>query len=65
MNLIRKNTVFSLLLFLFSVLLTFVILEVFLRMLGIGYGNAPANSDPVLHHSHPNNYEFRSYGPNG
>lgn len=34
-----------------------------LRVLQRGYGNAPLNSDPVLHHVHPNHYTFRVHSP--
>jgi hypothetical protein len=37
--------------------------EVGLRLLGIGYGNAPLESHPILHHVHPKNYSFLSHTP--
>jgi len=40
-------------------------MEVFLRLTDNGYGNAPKESDPILHHVHPKNYEFASYDTNG
>ncbi|MDA9031324.1 GDSL-type esterase/lipase family protein [Candidatus Pseudothioglobus singularis] len=63
MNWINKNTFFSLLLSLSSVLLTFIVLEFSLRIFDIGYGNAPLESSPTLHHSHPVNYKFQSHNP--
>lgn len=39
--------------------------EAALRLLGLGYGNAPLVSDPVLHHAHPRNYRFVSHDPAG
>jgi hypothetical protein len=38
--------------------------EAALRLLGIGYGNAPLETHPILHHVHPRNYSFLSYKPN-
>jgi len=55
-----KNTVFYLLLFLLSVQLTFVVLEVSLKIFDIGYGSASLESNPSLHHSHPTSYQYRS-----
>jgi len=46
----------------FFALLSF---ELILRALQLGYGNAPLISDPLLHHVHPKNYEFRVHSPNG
>lgn len=37
--------------------------EVILRLLGLGYGNAPLVSHPVLHHAHPHNYTFTLHTP--
>jgi hypothetical protein len=37
--------------------------EVTLRIAGIGYGNAPLESHPVLHHVHPASYEYLAYSP--
>lgn len=39
--------------------------EVTLRVLDIGYGSAPLESDPVLHHVHPKRYSFLVHTPNG
>ena len=40
------------------------LVEAGLRLLGVGYGNAPLESDPLLHHVHPKQYTFLSYTPN-
>lgn len=42
-----------------------VLLEGGLRLAGLGYGNAPLDSDPVLHHVHPPGYRFTIYDPGG
>ena len=51
-----------------SLILGFVfaclVVEISLRLLGIGYGSAPLVSDPILHHAHPKNYTFLSHTPN-
>ncbi len=38
-----------------------IVVEIALRVLGIGYGNSPVNPDAMLHHVHPKNYSFTSY----
>ena len=43
--------------------LAMVVVEVALRILGMGFGNSPMESDPVLHHVHPKNYVFRQMHP--
>ena len=65
MSLTNRNTFFSLLLLLFSISLTLVILEITLRIFDIGYGSAPLDSNPILHHSHPVSYEYRVHDPTG
>ncbi|MFC1497544.1 SGNH/GDSL hydrolase family protein [Verrucomicrobiota bacterium] len=40
-----------------------VILEVVLRVLGLGYGHAPLERHKVYHHVHPRNYLLTSYNP--
>jgi len=42
-----------------------VVAEVILRVLGLGYGNAPLVSDPLLHHAHERNYHFLAHTPSG
>jgi len=63
MNWINKNVFFSLLLLFTSLFISIIFFEIILRVLNIGYGNAPLVSDPKLHHSHPVNYKFRSHNP--
>jgi hypothetical protein len=46
-----------------SLFVSLVIAEVALRVLGIGYGNAPSNGHPVLHHIGPANHRMRVYTP--
>jgi hypothetical protein len=45
--------------------LAFVGLEVALRVLNLGYGSSPEESDPYLHHVHPANYAFVQREPDG
>ena len=52
-----------LILILISTLFLIVLVEILLRLTGIGYGNSPIEPDQRLHHSHPRNYEFVSYHP--
>ena len=63
MSWINRNAFFSLLLLLLSLLISVVFFEVVLRVLDIGYGNAPLVSNSKLHHSHPVDYKFRSHNP--
>ena len=52
----------------FFIALTFftvVVVESFLRVSGIGYGNSPIEMDQQLHLRHPKSYEFLSYHPGG
>jgi len=65
MSWINKDIFFSLLLLLITLFLSVFFFEVTLRFFNIGYGNAPLESDPKLHHSHPVNYKFRSHNPTG
>lgn len=41
------------------------LVEVGLRLLGFGYGNAALNDDPLLHHVHPVDYSYLCYDPSG
>jgi lysophospholipase L1-like esterase len=45
--------------------LALVVAEVVLRVLGLGYGNAPLEPSPELHHVHPTDYEFVVHDPRG
>jgi len=49
----------------FSILIALLIAEVFLRLIGIGYGNAPLVRSHTYHHVHPSNYQYFSHDPNG
>ena len=51
--------------FLASILFLLVFADFILRLVGIGYGNAPMEVNQRLHHFHPKNYEFTSYHPAG
>lgn len=48
-----------------SVILALLIIEIVLRMLDLGYGHIPLDSDPVLHHAHPKNYVYTVHDPRG
>jgi len=47
-----------------SVMFSLVVAELLLRAFRVGYGNAPLDNDPYLHHRHPTNYSFLSHTPN-
>jgi lysophospholipase L1-like esterase len=49
----------------FILLFFFFSAEVSLRLLNIGYGNAPIESDPLFHHRHPRRYVYLSHVPSG
>ena len=49
---------------LFSTLIALLFAEVFLRLINIGYGNAPLERSHTYHHVHPNNYQFLMHDPN-
>ena len=40
-------------------------MELFLRISGVGYGNAPLERSQTYHHVHPSNYQFLMHDPNG
>ncbi len=42
-----------------------LVMEIALRMLGLGFGSSPMEPDPFLHHVHPKNYTFRQQHPSG
>ena len=48
----------------FSTFIAFLIAEILLRILGIGYGNSPHERSPLYHHVHPSDYQFLMYDPN-
>lgn len=41
-----------------AIVIACMALEVILRVLNMGYGSSPEESDPFLHHVHPRNYTF-------
>jgi lysophospholipase L1-like esterase len=42
-----------------------LVMELGLRVLGLGFGSSPMEPDPFLHHVHPRNYTFRQQHPSG
>lgn len=60
-----RNSLKSLLVIIVSILISIGLAEVFLRLFGVGYGNAPIEADSVLHHVHPKNYRFFVHDPAG
>lgn len=60
-----KRVIFVILTISFSVSISLVVAEVILRIMGVGYGNAPLESDPLLHHAHPASYTYISHVPTG
>jgi len=61
----RKQVAISTSLILISIVVGLGIAEIGLRILDLGYGNAPYDSHPVLHHVHPTSYYYRSHSPGG
>ena len=62
----RKERVLSyIFLYMAGAAIALVAAEIVFRLLGWGFGNAPMESDPVLHHRHPRNYSFLVHDPNG
>jgi hypothetical protein len=61
----KKHVAYSALLMLLSTIVGLFIVEIGLRFFDLGYGNAPMESHPVLHHTHPRSYEFLSNAPSG
>ena len=62
---IKKKIIFPLILLILSTLIALFMAEITLRILGVGYGNSPQESDPVFHHVHPAEYHFTSHIPTG
>ena len=58
-----KQFVISTHLVVIGIIIGLLIIEVILRIFGIGYGNAPLISDHVFHHIHPQSYSFKSHDP--
>ena len=48
-----------------GLLLAFVVVEVGLRAMDMGFGNSPMEPDPYLHHVHPKSYHFIQQHPSG
>lgn len=48
---------------LLSTFIALIIAEIILRVIGLGYGNAPLIRSSVYHHVHPSNYEFFMHDP--
>lgn len=61
----QKQLLFKIFSLTFGIGIALIMAELLLRVFGIGYGNAPLVSDPILHHVHPTNYTFLSHGPRG
>ena len=57
--------VYPALLVFFSTILAVIVMEIILRILNIGFGNAPLESHEIFHHVHPSNYRFISHTPTG
>lgn len=51
--------------FLLSVIFSLIGSEMLLRILQLGYNNAPINPSRTSHHEHPYNFKFTSYSPQG
>jgi hypothetical protein len=49
---------------LFSTFIALFCAEILLRILDIGYGNAPLENSTKYHHVHPSNYNFLMHDPN-
>jgi hypothetical protein len=60
---LRKRATFALISIIVSTVFALMLAEMGLRVLGIGYGNAPLETHPILHHAHPKNYMFLSHTP--
>jgi lysophospholipase L1-like esterase len=61
----RKHALFATVSVLAGIVVALVVAEIVLRVFDIGYGTAPLESDPVLHHVHPRSYEFRVHQVSG
>ncbi len=62
---IGRNRLFALLAIVLSIIVGLAIIEGVLRVAGIGYGHAPMNPHPVMHHVHPPDFSFVAYDPGG
>lgn len=59
-----KRLFFPIIAILAGILLSIFLMEGFLRVMNLDYGNAPLESDSILHHRHPRNYTFLVHTPN-
>ena len=62
---VKHKNLFAVISIFCGVLISLLLMEVALRIAGIGYMNGPLESDPVLHHVHPRDYEYVSSVPGG
>lgn len=62
---LKKKFAFYSLTICLAVFVCVTVAEVTLRLFGIGYGTAPLESDPYLHHVRPRNYSYRVHTPSG
>jgi len=62
---LRTKVVFPILSLVVSSTIVLSIAELSLRVLNIGYGNAPEESHEIFHHVHPANYRFLSHTQTG
>ena len=58
-----KRAAFAFMSLIASTAFALALAEITLRLVGIGYGNAPLETHPILHHAHPKNYTFLSHTP--
>ncbi|NDC78315.1 MAG: hypothetical protein EBZ67_10655 [Chitinophagia bacterium] len=61
----HRNLRYGLLVSASSLVLSLLLAELILRILGIGYGSTPVEPDSRLHHVHPRNYSFIMHNPSG
>ena len=47
----------------FSLAVSVIVCELVMQLVSVGYGSAPLESDPILHHRHPHQYRFVSHTP--
>ena len=59
----KRKYIFSVTTIIIVLTISFILLEIILRIAGLGYGNAPLESDPIFHHVHPANYRFVVHTP--
>jgi hypothetical protein len=63
----KKNKLmfFSLISIAIGITVAFIVIEIVLRILGIGYGRSAHISDPFLHHVNPKDFTFVAHSPSG